>query len=566
MSIIFKPTGSLDVNTDPSDLPETNAGTSVASGSFARCKNLTLDRSGQATTRKGSRALNASALSTINHVQIQAGVRYSFASNNIYRDESSIIGSLTDAQWTSLKYNAFNDTDQQVFCLNGTDRKKINGSTVYEWGIEPPVTAPTVAASVGAGALTGNYSIRYTFLRKVGSVLVTESNPSPASNTATLSANDLDITGLETSTDAQITHIRIYRTTAGGTTYFVDSDITHPPSSTETVNTSDAALGTQLTTDRNRPPLGSFVADRPNYNGTCFIIKDNLLYYCLAKQPEYWPATYFIECGPPQFPGKTLVFYNGQPFYLTQNNIYYIQGTGHGTFQPIDMNARTGAQGVYGAFAVDGVGIYHVGSDGLYLYSGGVDKKITQNNFDNVLRGNASGGIPGATDLDKSWLIQFNNKLYFGFSSTAGSYPTNVLVMQLDEPKKTTYYSYSYQIRCVSVDITNERLIAGCADGFIRELEYGTDDSGTAVSWECQSKDFTLQTRKHFPRWIKYDVEVGSSTVTGQVKLDGAIQQTHTITGSRQTKRRLIETDNGNRCAINVSGTGQSTLYAAELQ
>ena len=97
--------------------------------------------------------------------------------------------------------------------------------------------------------------------------------------------------------------------------------------------TNDSALGTAASFDRDRPPLGSFVFG-PAFDGTCFIIKDNLLYYCKPKQPEAWPTNFFIEIDVPEFPGKTGLFHNSQPHYFTTRDIYYIQGTGAGLFQP----------------------------------------------------------------------------------------------------------------------------------------------------------------------------------------------------------------------------------------
>ena len=34
------------------------------------------------------------------------------------------------------------------------------------------------------------------------------------------------------------------------------------------------------------------------------------------------------------------------------------------------------------------------------------------------------------------------------------------------------------------------------------EDQTATDDNGTAITWEIRTKDFTLQTRKHFPRCL----------------------------------------------------------------
>lgn len=568
MSILWKPNGTLDVATEPTDLPQSGDAKNQVSEALARCKNLRLDSRGRLSLRDGSTKLNASAIATaIWLVIVQGGTRYAFAGTAIYEDESSIATGLTSAQWSGMLYNQFNDTTQQVYALNGTDRKRIEGSTVYEWGIEPPSAAPTLgAASTG---LTGDYLARITYCKKVGSVVVSESNPSPAPSAAqTLSNQGLTVTWAASS-DPQVTHVRVYRTLADGAIYFHDQDVAIG-TTTVTTTTTDANLGTQLATDHDRPPLGSFVLG-PTYDGTAFIIKDNLLYYCKPKQPEYWPTTYFIEVSPVQFPGKSLVFHNGQPYFLTTEEIYYIQGTGNGTFFPLPMRAKTGAQGHFGAVSVAGHGIFHTGPDGVYLFSG-TDKKITQAQFDPIFRGETKGGVPGVASMSTAVLHYYNGKLYFGYAASGESFPANWLVTDL-ETQRTTYFVYNdgsdVQIRCLATDQTNDRLIAGDNTGFVRTIENQsvTDDSGTAISWEARSKEFTLQTRAHFPRWNKYDIDASSAaSCVANTYLDGSSIQSHTITGDRDTKRRLIVQDNGERCQFGISGSGPITIYAVEGQ
>jgi hypothetical protein len=330
----------------------------------------------------------------------------------------------------------------------------------------------------------------------------------------------------------------------------------------------DSFLGPEVARDHDRPPLGSFVFG-PAYDGTCFILKDNLLYYCKPKQPEYWPALFFVEVSPPQFSLKTGLFYNNQPYVLTTNEIYYVAGTGDGTFLPTGTNARTGAQSILGAVSVDGKGIYHTGPDGIYLFNNGLDRKITEDSLEPIFRGEDKEGLPGVFTMTNSWLMAFQSKLYFGYQSAEHDYPANILVLNLDTDK-LVYYLYNdgsdVEIRTVRVDETNNRLLAGDSAGIVRVIESKShsDDSGTAISWEVQSKDFTLQTRKHFPRWNKYDVDATNATCTGELILDGVSHQSHTISGNRKTNRRLVDTGNGNKSAIRISGTGPATVYAAE--
>jgi hypothetical protein len=294
MPIIFKPYGFLDVSTDPSQLPQSSdeQGTSHDSGAMTRCKNLRLNEGGIAKTRDGSSILNSTAMSFVGHIVEQLGDRYSFGAK-IYKNESELDSGYTSNDWSTLLYNAYNSEENAIFALNGAETVRVADGTVYDWGIEAPGTAPTLGTS-GTG-LTGDYNAKYTYARLEGSVVVSESNASDAPAAAQTLANE----GLELTvvlpTDSQVTHIRVYRTLAGGSIYYFDKTV-GITSTTIVTNTADSALGTLLHENNTPPPVGSVVLG-PNYDGACFILKDNRVYFCLSKQPEYWPASYYVEAG-----------------------------------------------------------------------------------------------------------------------------------------------------------------------------------------------------------------------------------------------------------------------------
>jgi len=252
--------------------------------------------------------------------------------------------------------------------------------------------------------------------------------------------------------------------------------------------------------------------------------------------------------------------------------LYYVQGTGNGLFMPLPMKAKTGAQSSRGAVSVTGIGIFHTGPDGIYRFSSGNDSKITEDNLEPIFRGETVQGIPGVSDMSTSWLFAYQNNLYFGYASSGYTYPTNILVLNL-ESGRVSYFSYNdgsaVEIRCIAADYTNKRIVIGDNAGYVRAIENSayTDDSGAAISFEVQSKDYELQTRRHFPRFIKYDVDAsGAASCAGYLILDGSVAQTHTITENRNTRRRLIGSCNGNRAAVRISGSGPVSIYAAEFE
>lgn len=624
---MFSPNGSLNVAADPSDLPETTDGQNLMSGAMVRCKNLRINQQGIAKTRDGSSKLNETAIASVSWLEVQAGTRYAFGGGAVYEDESRIESGLNNAPWSAFQYNAFNDETQQIFATNGVDRVRVEGSSVHEWGIEAPEDEPVLFSGAGAG-LTGEYNAKYTYVRKVGDVVVAESNPSPAGISKVLNGQSLGVT-ITQPTDEQVTHIRLYRTTAGGSTYsfaqelpvgnytygythdfesddgyaigtgykFTNTDSVHGTENTftweerfqdltETQNDAvysvpfgdfdstvvDGDLGDLVETDHDRIPLEVAFVFGPAYDGTCFALVGNRLYYSKPKQPEYWPALYYIELGPPQLPLVTGVLHNGQAYVCSKTDIHYIQGTGSGTFFPLPMKAKTGAQGPRGALSVAGKGIYHTGPDGIYLFASGADIKVTEDAFEPIYRGESVQDIPGRDDMTTAWLHQFGNHIYAGYRSSGYAYPTNIFVQNLDT-NRIAYFTYddgvATEIRSIATDETNTRLLVGDHAGYVRIIENTsyTDDSGEPIAWEVQSKDYTLQTRLNFPRWVKYDVDASDAdSCTGEYILADEVHHSHTISGSRNTRRRLVDVGNGNRAAIRISGTGPVSIYAAEAE
>lgn len=224
MTSIFNPSGTLNVAWDAADLPGEGDGRNEISGAMVRCKNLRTNEQGKAVTRDGSAKINGSAINTaIWWLEEMDGERFAFAGTAIYKDEASLATGLTSAQWSAFQYNAFNDDTKQIFALNGTDRKRITTAGVNEWGIDTPTVKPVLGSGGGTG-LTGIYTAIYTYVRKVNNVIVAESNPSPVSDPIDLT-NDSLTAQITASADPQVTHARLYRTSAGGNIYYLDTEI-----------------------------------------------------------------------------------------------------------------------------------------------------------------------------------------------------------------------------------------------------------------------------------------------------------------------------------------------------
>ena len=293
------------------------------------------------------------------------------------------------------------------------------------------------------------------------------------------------------------------------------------------------------------------------------------MHYCLANQPEYWPADYYVEVGPPQFELKAITIYNGIVFVMNRHELFLIQGSGADSFFPFPVSHSRGALSQETVLSVKGKGIFRVHTDGIWLYTETEDIRITDGNFSPIFNGESKGTIPAINQdyIENSWLKYHKNKLYFGYPDSDATHPNNILVMRLDT-KQVSHYDYSKTFMDITIDKTNDRVLTVDNEGFVWEIENRKypDDAGTDVSWEIESKAFSDALRKYFPRSAKYDVEFDSTaSATGEILLDDVVVQSHTL-ASRQTKKRLIDGNNGDRLGIRISGAGVASFRQVEVE
>lgn len=106
------------------------------------------------------------------------------------------------------------------------------GNYFHQTGVPlPPANPPTLSAGTGSG-LTGAYNAKYTYLSYRSPGLVGQESEMSAEGTpVSLTDGALHITWSQPSTNRQLgdparafTHVRLYRTQAGGSTYYFDQE------------------------------------------------------------------------------------------------------------------------------------------------------------------------------------------------------------------------------------------------------------------------------------------------------------------------------------------------------
>jgi hypothetical protein len=159
MAILWKPTGSLDINTAPTDLPEQADGKNISSGALARCRNLILDRTGIARTRYGTSSIVATgALLAPELILEVGGSRYIFAGDQIFYDESLLAEGVGMPAPTFLPVaGAYTETQSVTISCSSPSAKiyfTVDGSTpdvqssLYTLPVSIPTTTTLKAIAV----------------------------------------------------------------------------------------------------------------------------------------------------------------------------------------------------------------------------------------------------------------------------------------------------------------------------------------------------------------------------------------------------------------------------------
>lgn len=490
---------------------------------------------GVITVRNGRTAQFSAALTdlAIRRLARINSVRYQVAGQSLYRDQVSILAGLSSNLVTTLlPARPLNDTTTWAFIADDATMRKDNGTALRTWGIVAPTVEATVAAGA-AGALSGNYRVKYTWVRKVGASVAHESNPSTASATQSLSAQALLITNLADSADPQVTHKRIYRTQAGGTVYLFDQEVAQGVFTTSSTQ-ADSALGSAVEEDNDPPPVAAWVAD---FQETLFLCRDadnpHYLWYAKRFRPEAWPSDQFLEVGNPNDPLQCAVATTGLLGVFSRLTKYRVFGNADSGYVAQEAVSRRGTPAPNGVVATE-FGIAFPARDGIYLTQLIAPDEELSGRIAPLFAGESVNGI-NAINWSAAETIAaatYKRRLYVALPT--GQSPTpNILAVYSWDTRH--WYFYDHPLRSLFVEEDLDDLVAGGLDGIVYVLEDGTADAGSDITLDVETKDYvgqSVRTRKLF-QYFRVSATVPSGTLTARFYADGVLKHTVAITGTR---------------------------------
>jgi hypothetical protein len=384
--------------------------------------------------------------------------------------------------------------------VNSVDKPLIvdDAGIVLFFSPPAPTAAPTVAVGA-AGALTGTYGVKYTFaIRDLAGNTVAESGFSASASVA-LTSDKLATSNLQlmpglTAADYDDRYDvvrKLYRTAAGGSTYFFWHTVADNTTTTYEGDESDASIAAIAADSLATVPFLSLIA---SFHDRMYGVDDSTdrdrLLYSEAGLRWAWPTDNFFQM--PQVKGDaqsgiTALLPRRDVLGITKSNmLLQLTGTDDSDFRLTILSTTTGCVSNESAASYDDKwyflghdGVYRWGEDGLKCVSDGrVRTWFTTDTFFNRDMFTSAFGIVDV--IDKSYKL---------FLAPAGSEEfTQWVEFDIDSgtwwgPHETSAYGLTSTIHLGS----HSPLIGfGTDDGFITvDTDTRSDHMDTAIEVEA---------------------------------------------------------------------------------
>lgn len=384
--------------------------------------------------------------------------------------------------------------------VNSVDQPIIvddNGIVLFLSPIAPSV-APTTAVGA-AGALTGTYQVKYTFaIRDLDENVVAESGFSPTS-TVVLTADKLTVSALALLTGLTPANYnaryevvrRVYRTTAGTSTFFLWYTVEDNTTTTFSDDATDASLAAFAADALGTVPYLSHVA---SFRDRLFGINDSedreKLLYSEVGLRWAWPTDNYFRA--PQVKGDsqsgvTALMPRREALGLAKSNmLMQLTGTSDDDFRIVVLSTTIGAinQESVCTFRDE---VYFLGYDGVYRW--------TDSGIDNL----SDGRVRSWFTTDEYFNRSIFNESFAVVDPIEKSYKLYLASADSDEIDCWVEYdietntwwgphiSAAYEFTSAFQLSSHTPLIgAGTSDGFITvDTDTRSDDTDTAIAVEA---------------------------------------------------------------------------------
>ncbi|MCD6199311.1 MAG: hypothetical protein J7K15_12230 [Deltaproteobacteria bacterium] len=485
--------------------------------------------------------------------------------------------------------------DGVLVMANGDSVIKYDSSNVYNFGIDQPTLGSFAAAGSGTGSFTvGNWQYVTTFVNGSGF----ESIPSTAITVSSQGSgkDHVAVTGIPIGDDADnVTARRLYRTTDGGATFYLLTQINNNTATTYSDTTTDDDLGTsspptthykieQSVTMLRRVERRLFAAGSSSY--------PRRLWFSLpSPYSEGWPLTYYEDfpttiIGIEALGNNLIVLTEDGPFALmnTDNptSMYYQELTNRtpadskwGSCQVINRVYWKGPQGI---FVTNGISVYEDSRNVRKLFS--ISNKSCEIETDsdsnlyvaldmydaNVEKGRIvrlqSDEDTYTFSAEVGRIVAISGLNSYSFSSETGRILSlgaarpvlGSVLTRIQRNDQTVYWGTSSEkVFTFGNDKTNRILYAGKTNGVYKAF---TDTERNSWTWQ------SVTSHLGFPGKRKRLVQVSiiyKGTITVSIIGDDETLHTKTLTSEDKTTGKVIMPGDSWAYMFSLKIEGEST-------
>ena len=447
-----------------------------------------------------------------------------------------------------------------VFVTNSPTRNlwiDPSDDTVRPMGIQGPASPCMLAAGSGTG-LTGVYKVRVSFIVKdTNGKVIYESPFGPTSAaSASLANQDLAVTGVPLSADAEINGRRLYRTLAGGNVYFQWIDLDDNTATAVTDSLSDASLNLLPAPTGLGLAPGSSGGEQlkllTSWHGRLWGVStkaseiDNLR-YSEDRLFYAWPATNTLPMPPIGQDSEGITAFAPRRDDLgvfKRDSLEMVTG-----FAGSDFQRQTVKQGI-GCIAPESVVIiddtaYFLAENGVYRWSAQEVTSITEAHV-HAWMTTTTYFQRASFDLSVGWFDQDLNTYNLLVPATGASALTRWISYDLGEggwlgPHLTSAFTPNYAATLEDSNDLAMPVICG-TDGFVyKNQSTRTDGASTGIALDVDTIYHSANTPDIEKLWLELSLISkiqGAGTLTITPKVGGLDASAGTAISADMTKGR----------------------------
>lgn len=439
------------------------------------------------------------------------------------------------------------------------------GDMAVPLGMDASDTAVSAATGV-AGDLTGDYYYKVTF----GNEDSFESNPCPISDVVQPDSDKVDLTDIPQSNNPQVIERHIYRTEAGGGTFYYLTTIEDNYTTTYTDNTVDSDLSYVVETNHDAPPALQTIH---SHSSRIFGVSSeypNKLVWCNAwDEMEYFDINNYEPFGSQSEDIKKLSTLSGILIVIQRSKIWLFDTRTYPEYNWVKSETAM-IKGVLSAAAAVKIGavILCLDAEGGYVFDGQKGRDITQSvsaifDFDG-----SDNDLMDESRLENLAVGHFKDYLLLSYSTgIAGSLGgindrTIVYNRRAERVEQIMRMGFS----SFSTNLEDKICYAAGYDGYIYKIFSTLQDIGNDITWQIQTKDFSgeigpeLALKEASFFWI--DCNPNGNSIVVNTYMDDVAVGGQAITGdSRKVVSFRLSDKQFYRISFNIVGSGNQQIY-----